>query len=269
MDRRTFNKLAGFAGIGALTGNRDLHASRHGGVAPSLEPSGTPAVLSPAEKRNHALWGRYFMGTAYYPEWWAPSEWEIDFRQMQELGINTVRMGEFAWAINEPAPGKFEFDWMDRAIALANRHGIDVILGTPTASVPPWLYQLHPDVLSGNVMGPYTYGGRKGYCPSSPSYQAACACIVTALAERYGHHPGVIGWQLDNEPGFPFDAFDPDSERAFQMWLERNQDCYIPDARGAINLVWRFPRRQAMAQAYSDEVGICLTQVTPRCSMRS
>jgi beta-galactosidase GanA len=33
---------------------------------------------------------------------------------------------------------------------------MDVILGTPTASVPPWLYQLHPDVLSGNENGLYT-----------------------------------------------------------------------------------------------------------------
>ena len=206
VDRRTFNKLAGLAGMSALVG-----------------PVGTAQAQSTFNtgKEGRKLWNRYFLGTAYYPEWWEPSEWEVDFRKMQELGINTVRMGEFAWAIYEPSPGKFEFDWMDRAIALANHHGIDVILGTPTASVPPWLYQSHPDVLTGDVIGPYTYGGRKGYCTSSPSYQAACERIVTALAEHYGHHPGVIGWQLDNEPGFPFEAFDPDSERAFRVWLQK------------------------------------------------
>jgi beta-galactosidase len=140
---------------------------------------------------------------------------------MQELGINAVRMGEFAWVMYEPAAGKFEFSWMDKAIDLANRHKIDVILGTPTASVPPWLYQLHPDVLSGNDIGSYTYGGRKGYCASSPDYLAASARIVTALGEHYGHHPGVIGWQLDNEPGYPFQSYDPVSERAFQVWLKK------------------------------------------------
>ena len=164
---------------------------------------------------------RYLLGASYYPEWWNPSEWEIDFRQMQDMGINTLRMGEFAWALFEPAPGKFEFSWMDNAIALANHHGIDVILGTPTASVPPWLYQLHPDVLSGNENGPYSYGGRKGYCTSSQNYLEASARIVTALAEQYGHHPGVIGWQLDNEPGFPFQSYDPVSEKSFQMWLRK------------------------------------------------
>ena len=89
---------------------------------------------------------------------------------MQELGFNTVRMGEFAWAAFEPVQGRFEFAWMDRAMALANRHGIQVVLGTPTASVPPWLRQRHRDVLGGNEKGPFTYGGRKGYCTNSPAY---------------------------------------------------------------------------------------------------
>ena len=206
MDRRTFNKLAGLAGIHAIAGS-----------APAI---GEPPVESAMGSVGAYSWGRYLLGTAYYPEWWPPAEWEIDFREMQELGITAVRMGEFAWAIFEPAPGKFDFAWMDDAIAIAKGHGIGVVLGTPTASVPPWLYQLHPDVLSGNERGPYTYGGRKGYNTNSPNYQAACARIVTALAERYGHNGSIIGWQLDNEPGYPFQSFDPDSEQAFRGWLQ-------------------------------------------------
>ena len=180
------------------------------------------ATRSRSPTYPQALWNRYLLGAAYYPEWWEPSEWEIDFRQMQELGINALRMGEFAWSSFEPSPGKFEFAWMDRAIALANHHGIDAVLATPTASVPPWLYQLHPDVLTGNDAGLYTYGGRKGYCTSSQNYLDASARITTALADHYGHHPGVIGWQLDNEPGFPFQAYDPVTEQAFQLWLQQH-----------------------------------------------
>lgn len=186
-----------------------------------LENLEAQQITAVASGPRPGLGSRYFVGTAYYSEWWEPSEWQIDFRQMQEIGINTVRMGEFAWAMYEPSPGEFKFDWMDRAIEVANRHGVKVILGTPTASVPPWLYQLHPDVLSGNLKGPYTYGGRKGYCTSSPNYQEACARIVTALGKHYGSHPGVIGWQLDNEPGYPFESFDPDSLRAFRAWLRK------------------------------------------------
>jgi beta-galactosidase len=200
--------VAGFTGLNLLLGDR-AHAF--------------PAVFSENDSSAHSAgrWDRYLVGAAYYPEWWPEAEWEVDFREMQQLGINTVRMGEFAWAIFEPAPGKFTFEWMDRAIETAGRHGIGVILGTPTASVPPWLYELHPDVLSGNDAGPCTYGGRKGYCTSSENYLDACARIVSALAAHYGSNPGVIGWQLDNEPGHPPQAYDPVTEKAFQAWLEK------------------------------------------------
>jgi beta-galactosidase len=206
VNRRAFAKLAGCAGVSAFAGFTAAE-----GQAPARS----------TVKNPRKVWDRYLLGAAYYPEWWAPSEWEIDFRQMQGLGINTLRMGEFAWAKFEPAPGRFEFAWMDRAIALANHHGMDVILGTPTASVPPWLYELHSDVLSGNENGAYTYGGRKGYCTSSQNYLQACTRIVSAMAENYGQHPGVIGWQLDNEPGFPFQSYDPVSEQAFRLWLQK------------------------------------------------
>ena len=174
---------------------------------------------APASGRK-SPWERYVLGSAYYPEWWDPKEWKTDFRQMQELGLNAVRMGEFAWSSFEPAPGKFEFSWMDEAIAIAGEHGIDVILATPTAAVPPWLYEAHPDVLTGNRSGLYTYGGRKGYCTESPHYIEACTRIAGALGQHYGRNKGVIGWQLDNEPGFPFEAYDPVLERAFQEWLK-------------------------------------------------
>ena len=191
------------------------------GLGAALIRSKTAFGLAREEQSGATIWDQYIIGAAYYPEWWPREEWEIDFRQMQDLGLNTVRMGEFAWSRFEPEQGKFVFDWMDEAIELANRNGIRVILGTPTGSIPPWLYQLHPDVLSGNDIGPYTYGGRKGYCTSSENYLAACARIVTAMAEHYGKNHGVIGWQLDNEPGHPPQSYDPVTERAFQAWLQK------------------------------------------------
>lgn len=208
MDRRTFTKIAGFAGVNLLAGPmKALHAQDQNHQA--------------ASEGRYSHWSGYLVGAAYYPEWWPAAEWETDFSQMQEVGINATRMGEFAWALFEPEPGKFDFEWMDRAIEIGNRHGVRAILATPTASVPPWLYQQYPDVLSGNQNGLYNYGGRKGYNTNSPHYLEACSRIVTALADHYGHHPGVIGWQLDNEPGYPFQAYDPVSEKAFQAWLEK------------------------------------------------
>jgi beta-galactosidase len=209
VNRRTFHKLAGLAGADLFIGHRAFAAAM---------PSRTQ---SNAGAGSRGLGDRYLLGAAYYPEWWPAAEWETDFREMQELGINTARMGEFAWAMFEPAPGKFTFDWMDRAIEIAVRYGVRAVLGTPTASIPPWLYEQYPDVLSGNQQGLYTYGGRKGYNTNSTHYLDACSRIVTALADHYGKNSGVIGWQLDNEPGNPFQEYDPVTETAFQEWLKK------------------------------------------------
>ncbi|HKB90956.1 MAG TPA: DUF4434 domain-containing protein, partial [Opitutaceae bacterium] len=167
------------------------------------------------------IWNRYWMGVSYYPEQWTPERWEEDFRKMHELGFNIVRMGEFAWSSFESAPGKFHFDWMDKAIESAQRHGISVVLGTPTAAVPPWLHQQHPDVLGANERGAFNYGGRKGFSIDSPAMQAAAERIVTALSRHYGKNPAVIGWQISNEPGFPFMNFDQHALSAFRIWLNR------------------------------------------------
>jgi beta-galactosidase len=166
------------------------------------------------------VFATYRIGVSYYPEQWPAAQVEEDFAKMQALGINMVRMGEFAWSSLQPSPLEFRFGWLDRAIALAAKNGIAVILGTPTASVPPWLYKLHPDVLSGNEKGLYTYGGRKGFSLDSPAMHDAAAAIITPLSARYGSNPAVVGWQLSNEPGYPMVNYDPNSLHAFRQWLK-------------------------------------------------
>jgi beta-galactosidase len=214
LNRRTFTKLTSLVGLKALTATSPKLRALVG-----AQSQGHPASSPPVS--DLSFFDTYVLGTAYYPEWWQQSDWQTDFREMSELGFRAARMGEFAWALFEPSPGKFDFNWMDRALDIANRYGVKGILATPTAAVPPWLYQQHKDVLGGNSQGPYSYGGRKGYCTNSPAYLEASVRITTALAEHYGQHPGVIGWQLDNEPGYPFECYDPDSEKAFQEWLQK------------------------------------------------
>ena len=229
MNRRTFNKLAGLCGFGTFAGGSAFGSNPFRDWSPPI--TSAPTGMPQAATRN--LGSGYLLGSSYYPEWWPPEEWEIDFAEMEALGLNTVRMGEFAWASFEPARGTFTFDWMDHAISIANRHGIRVILSTPTAAVPPWLYQMHPDVLGASAIEAFSYGGRKGYCTNSPNYLAASAEITTALAQHYGHHPGVIGWQLDNEPGIPFECLDQNCEHAFQRWLQKRYG-----SLDALNRTW-------------------------------
>ena len=45
-------------------------------------------------------------GVSYYPEHKTEEELEHDLKLLVESGINTVRMGEFAWCRWEPAEGE-------------------------------------------------------------------------------------------------------------------------------------------------------------------
>src|SRR5258707_10801955 len=87
----------------------------------------------------------FFFGVDYYPEHWPEARWPDDARLMAEAGFNTVRLAEFAWSRLEPQEGQFDFAWLDRAIDVLAAHNMRVVLGTPTASAPPWLMSHHPE----------------------------------------------------------------------------------------------------------------------------
>ena len=75
-------------------------------------------------------------GAAYYPEYMPYERLEKDVQLMEQAGITVARMGESSWGLWEPQDGHFEFAWMDRVIDRMHKAGIQVILGTPTYSVP-------------------------------------------------------------------------------------------------------------------------------------
>ncbi len=157
-------------------------------------------------------------GVDYYPEHWPEARWPEDARLMQELGINVVRLAEFAWSKMEPSDGDFDFAWLDRAIDLLAAHGVDVVLGTPSASPPPWLMRLYPDAYR---VGPdghaWTYGNRREYCPNHRGYRDHARRIAEQMAAHYANNPAVIGWQIDNE--FGDRCYCPVCADKFQGWL--------------------------------------------------
>lgn len=159
-------------------------------------------------------------GVDYYPEHWPEERWPLDARMMAETGINTVRLAEFSWVKLEPRPGEFHFDWLDRAIAVFEAASIRVILGTPTATPPKWLCDQHPDLYPVNFEGKVQgFGIRRHYCPNNPVYRDHSVRIATALADRYGTHPSVVAWQIDNE--FGEQCYCDRCRTAFQRWLEK------------------------------------------------
>ena len=125
----------------------------------------------------------FYFGVDYYPEHWPEERWPIDAKLMAEAGFNVVRLAEFAWSKMEPLEGKYDFAWLDRAIAILQVYGIKVVLGTPTASAPPWLMKKSPDLLRVREDGMrVSYGNRREYCPNQPLYHEHTRRIVTAMA---------------------------------------------------------------------------------------
>ncbi len=87
------------------------------------------------------------LGTAWYPEQWPESRWDADLALMEKAHVTFVRVTEFAWSALEPSEGDYKLDWVDHAIRAAERHHIQVVLGTPGAAPPAWLTQKYPDTL--------------------------------------------------------------------------------------------------------------------------
>lgn len=164
------------------------------------------------------------LGVCYYPEHWPEADWERDAAQMAETGIAYVRIGEFSWSRLEPEPGKLAFDWLVRAMDTLGRHGLKVIMGTPTATPPRWLLDKMPDMLAIGANGqPRKFGSRRHYCFSHLGYREECRRITRLIAEKIGQHRALAGWQTDNELGCHNTTYSySEAARAgFRTWLQQ------------------------------------------------
>lgn len=164
------------------------------------------------------------LGVCYYPEHWPESWWAEDARRLKDIGINYVRIGEFAWSRYEPKRGTFDWGWLDRAMDAFGAAGLKVVLGTPTATPPKWLVDECPDILPFDDQGrPKGFGSRRHYTFASETWWRESARIVHILAKRYGKHPALDGWQTDNEYGCHMTvlSWGPEDLKGFRNWLRR------------------------------------------------
>jgi len=221
-------------------------------------PGGGPKS-STQDLRDGALYRspKIYFGVCYYPEAWDESRWETDVEMMREAGFNVARLAEFAWARIEPVEGQFDFNWLDKAVALLEKNGIQTLMGTPTSQPPLWLYQKYPDLLPVNSEGIRTnFGGRYLYCFNHPGMAIYTRHIVSAIAKRYANHPAVIGWHLDNEFGHVSrECYCKEyCEPAFHKWLEARYG-----SLDKLNAAWG---TAFWSQIYSDWSQIPLPRLT-------
>lgn len=164
------------------------------------------------------------LAVCYYPEHWPKAWWAEDARQMLEMGIELVRIAEFAWSRIEPSPGQWEWAWLDEAVAVLSAAGLKVVMCTPTATPPKWLVDADPAMLAVDAAGAVRgFGSRRHYCFSSLTYREQAARVTLAIAQRYGHHPAVVAWQTDNEFGCHNTvlSYSVAARAGFRRWLQR------------------------------------------------
>jgi len=139
-------------------------------------------------------------GVSYYPEYEPTGHLKEDIALMKAAGINTVRMGESTWSLWEPEDGRFEFAAVDRVISALGEAHIQVILGTPTYSIPLWLYKEHPEILAIPLGGgPVFYGMRQNIDTNNTFFRRYAQDVIEHMVRHYRDNPNVIGWQIDNE----------------------------------------------------------------------
>jgi beta-galactosidase len=162
---------------------------------------------------------RILFGAAYYPEYLATDRVDEDIRLMAEAGFSLIRVGESVWSTWEPRDGEFDLDWLQPVLDAAWARGIQVLLGTPTYAVPPWLMLKHPEIASESATGVRVpWGARQETDTSHPAFRVHAERIIRAVIARYADHPAVVGYQVDNEPGHQV----PHNDHVFadfKVWL--------------------------------------------------
>jgi hypothetical protein len=97
---------------------------------------------------------------------------EADYGLMVDAGCGGIRDAA-RWYLSHPAPGVFDWSWLDRAVAAAEKHSLKLYLDLWHYGYPDWL-----DILS----------------PQAPLHFAEFAC---SIAQRY---PSLEYYCVCNEP---------------------------------------------------------------------
>lgn len=202
-------------------------------------------------------------GVAYYPEYMPYDRLDKDVAMMQKAGITVVRVGESTWSTWEPRDGDFQFAWMQRVLDRLHQAGIKVILGTPTYSIPTWLYREHPEIVVTHngtappLIDPYAptyppaltpgyYGPRQNYDFLNSYFRQHAERVIREIVSHFKDHPAVIGYQIDNET-FPTGVLTQYMNAAF---LERLKQKYkTPET---INRIWGLAYWGQLVDSWED-----------------
>lgn len=144
-----------------------------------------------------------------------------DISLMKAAGFKVVRLGHLAWDSYEPSDGVFDFEWFDGVMDRMDEAGIKVILDIAIRPAPIWLHHKYPSIdvvdASGNVMYPnHRYMEDAG----DPMFQKYALRFTDAVTKRYGKHPALLAFGIDNESGDGPISYSETVRQRYITWLK-------------------------------------------------
>ena len=121
-----------------------------------------------------------------------------------------------------PSDGNFDFAWFDQVMDLMHQAGIRVILDLAVRPVPLWLHHKCPTISITDASGNRLYPNHR-YMEDvgDPGYQQHALRLVDAMTKRYGSHPALMAFGLDNESGDRPISYSETVRQHYIAWLKR------------------------------------------------
>ena len=163
-----------------------------------------------------------YVGSAYYPNGLTEKEVEADAQLMKQAGFTVARLGDLVWDSMEPQEGVYDFSWLTDAVQILSKSGVKSFLATPTAAIPKWMYDKHPDIMQVTATGERKpFGKRRHACINHPIYRDYCVKIAKTLAHQFKNNSSVIAFQVDNElmAEEPY-CYCSNCQKKFAEWLK-------------------------------------------------
>ncbi|AZP03786.1 beta-galactosidase [Jeotgalibaca ciconiae] len=141
-----------------------------------------------------------YYGAALYPELWKWETVKKDISEMKKIGMNTARIGEFAWSTFEPKKDQFDFTILEDTLKELEKQNMYAILCTPTMTPPIWLTAGETNMMHQTNEGlTFIHGARQHVCTNNPFFRDRARVYAEKLAEFLKDYDNVIAVQLDNE----------------------------------------------------------------------
>ena len=163
-----------------------------------------------------------YVGANYHPhDDKNPEKIKKDIELMKAAGLNVVRLGHLAWDSYEPSDGKFDFDWFDTVMNMMDKSGIKVILDIAIRPAPIWLHHKYPSIDITDANGDVQYPNHR-YMEDigDPMYQKYALRFADTLTKRYGKHPALLAFGIDNESGDGRISYSETARQRFISWLK-------------------------------------------------